>query len=127
MLENFSKEPIEIRVPTLTLETLEAFNRATGAALRGVHPVFPTCLRKTEFLWLDRVEVDFRKLLHLDQEYEYLEDLRAGDDLVITTKILEVKQRRSLRFFTLQTEITSGSRVKIRGTTAFLIREGGQE
>lgn len=66
-----------------------------------------------------------RALLHLDQEYEYLSPLCAGDHLTVTTRVGEIKERRGMQFVVLHTDIQCGAEKKIISNTTFVVRIKG--
>ena len=120
--------PITLEMEMLTEETVKAFALATSSEhFKTLPPSFATRFRKAEFEGLTRMNVDMRTLLHIEQEYEYLEPLKVGDKVAVSTKIAEWKERRSMTFVTLETTIMAGSATKIKSTTTFLLNTGGSK
>lgn len=118
--------PITLEMETITEETVKAFAHATSSEhFKTLPPSFATRFRKAEFEWLTRMNVDMRTLLHIEQEYEYLEPLKTGDKVSVSTKIAEWKERRQMTFVTLETTIMVGSSTKVKSTTTFLLNTGG--
>src|SRR6476660_206008 len=78
--------PIVQQLGAITRESIAAFARATKSEHFVSTPAtYPTIFRSTEFLWLDRLEIDLHQLLHTEQEYEYLRPLREGDVPTVST------------------------------------------
>ena len=122
-MQSYSTEPITTQ-HTITPASLSSFRLATLSEFTvGAPPTLPTLLRATEFMWLDRVGVDLRKLLHTDQEYEYVHDLPIGEPLLITTKIASDKRKRRLRFFELRSDVVAHGKTCVSITTHFVVRD----
>jgi len=118
--------PIEMEMETLTQSTIDNFARATFSEhYQTLPPSLATRFRKAEFEWLERMKVDMRTLLHVEQEYEYLIPLVAGDKVVISSQIVQWKERKSMTFVTIVTTISSAQTVKIKSNTTFLLQTGG--
>ena len=124
-----SVDPTQVMSKTferLTQLELDAYVRATALTPRtGIPPAFATRYRDTEFMWLEKSEVDMRQLLHTDQEYEYAEPLKVGDIPHAETRVTDVRQKRHLSFYTLVTTITSQGVLKVKATTTFVVRQVG--
>lgn len=102
---------------------LRRFEQATLTTRRDTPPLtFPTVYRATEFQWLDRLNIDMHRLLHTDQEYEYVEPLKEGDCPVVSTRIRDYRERRGMLFVTLESEIRANGVLKIRSYSAFVVR-----
>src|SRR5438477_40426 len=69
----------------------EAVARAAGHRAIPAPPTFPTALRPED----PRAEmnIDFRKVLHGEQEYRYEQPLYAGDVVLVTAKIADIYER----------------------------------
>lgn len=118
--------PIDLEMETLTEETLKGFAHATQSQhFKRIPPTLATRFRKAEFEWLEKMKVDMRTLLHIEQEYEYLFPLEVGDLVSVSTKIKEWKERKSMTFVTLETQIVANQIVKIKSLTTFLLQTGG--
>lgn len=118
--------PITFELPPLTTEAVGAFRKATHTQYAvGIPPTFPTCFRKAEFDWLDRIQVDMRTLLHTEQEYEYLKPLQNGDKLSVTTAVESCRERRGMTFIVLLSQVFKGDSEMIRSHTTFVLRTGG--
>jgi hypothetical protein len=111
----------------ISQSVVDAFNNATESKHSfGIPLTFCTVFRKCEFQWLYDLNVDFRNLLHTDQEYEYLRPLKVGDRPLIRTRLIDKKVRRSMNFYTLQTEVHCDGEIAILARSSFVIREPGE-
>jgi hypothetical protein len=100
---------LEFAPDPLTHVGLDAFLRATETLYCQTIPLtIYTLYRRSEFLWLERIRVDLRKLLHTEQEYEFLRPMVIGESLLVKTKLADKKIRSSLGFYTLSSEIFGG-------------------
>lgn len=116
-------DPIVWHAPAITEHQLEAFQHATGSTVVGTFGLtFATVFRAPEFLWLDRLKIDMRQLLHTDQTYEYFEPLKVGDTLTISTQVTEYKERRELLFVTVESDMSCEGVLKVRARSAFVVR-----
>ncbi len=121
-------KPIEFALDALTSEDVSNFAAATHSQFfQSIPPSFATRFRKAEFEWLNQLKVDMRTLLHVEQEYEYLSALFLGIPLNVSSRISEWKERRSMTFVTIETNISQTNEVKIKSSTTFLLQnaEGG--
>lgn len=118
--------PITFELPPLSDAVVTAFRKATRTEYaQSIPPTFPTCFRKAEFDWLDRIQVDMRTLLHTEQEYEYLVPLTIGDKLSVTTSVESCRERRGMTFIVLLSQAFRGDIEMIRSHTTFVLRTGG--
>ena len=89
-----------------------AFQPVAGDALVAP-PTFVTAFRSGEFTILQDLEVDLRKLLHGEQQYEYRRRVRPGDVLTCTPRIDAVKSKEtkkgSMVFLTTELSMTDAS------------------
>jgi len=115
---------IEVKLPRVTEAQINAFRVATRTTYSGTPPTFATLFRDAEWKWLDRLKINMRDLLHSDQEYHYLQPLKAGDEPVVATKMKSHRERRGMHFFTLETVISCNGVPKILAQTGFVVREG---
>jgi acyl dehydratase len=68
---------------------------------------------------------DFRYLLHGDERYEYVAPIYAGEDVQISTRVVDFYDRKggAMEFVSLETEIASEKRgVLVRGKRTLLHR-----
>ena len=114
-------------LPPITVERAEAFRRAT----RSDHspkfvPALVTIFRQAEFQWLDRLKVDWHKLLHAEQHYEYYAPLPLDKPVTIDSRLANVRVRKStavaLTFVEIETRVTCGV-LCVTALTNFVVRE----
>ena len=53
--------------------------------------------------------IDFTRVVHGDQEFDWLRPLRPNETLVATTTIESIRTKGSLEFLTLRTDMRDGS------------------
>jgi acyl dehydratase len=100
------------------------------AAFRDVFPdggtwVPPTILTAAEFSVFPTIvsdpdlALDFSRVIHGEQEYEWRRPLRVGETLVARARIASIRQRGALGFLTIETEIADadGTRVALARAT----------
>jgi hypothetical protein len=117
-----SAERIRYALPPLDANDIEVFRAATRTAHWKVPPTFCTFLRWAEWRWLDRLTVDMRGLLHTEQEYEYLAPLAPGDVFEVSTVLASDRERRGMRFVTLETTVEVRGRNVLVSRTSFVVR-----
>lgn len=128
LAEQAKLPPIEMDLEVLTPEIISAFGKATDSKhFRSIPPSFATRFRKAEFQWLDRMKVDMRTLLHIEQEYEYVSPLIVGKQVSVSSRISEWKERRAMTFVTIQTSVSQEKEVKIKSNTTFLLQNVGEK
>lgn len=109
-------------------ERVAAFAKAIGAdPTEGVPPTFAAvyCLGATApFLFGDpEAEVDFARLLHVEQEFEWDRHPEPGDTVTSQGRVVSDISRRGMRFLTFESTTTGadGSGV-CRSRALFVIR-----
>jgi hypothetical protein len=123
MIENheYQTEPIDQKA-------VEAFAKATMTEHSQFPLTFPTRYRQGEFEILNGLNVDFRQLLHSEQEYCILKPLEIGDVPVVRTCLKENKTKRGIQFVTVEMSLICGSVTKVTSLSTMVIRvpqEGG--
>lgn len=112
-----------------TAERLAAFSAAIGAPAREVAPpTFLTVGRKGEFELLQRLGVPLQRVLHGEQEYEYLRPIRAGDRVEYVTRLANVLEKRGtssfMQFLIFETAFTVRGETVARARTNIIHRGG---
>ncbi len=81
-------------------------------------------LMPADYLFHDEeVGVDYRMLVHGEQDYQFFQVVRPGDRLHIKGRIKDIYEKRSLQFVEFQTEVTNQRGEKVTVATAtFVIR-----
>jgi acyl dehydratase len=88
-------------------------DRARGfASLFGdPGPIPPTLVTAAEFSVIPTIvgdpdlDLDFAKVLHGSQEYEYVRPLEVGERLTARSRLASIRQRASAGFLTIETEL----------------------
>ncbi len=106
----------------VTEEEVQGFQKATLTQTSEVPLTFSTKYRHQEFELLRSLNVDFHELLHLEQGYQYLEPIKVGDSLEISSRISENKIKKNMQFITLETLISSGSQIKVISESKMVVR-----
>lgn len=103
----------------------EAAARAAGHPAIVAPPTFPTALRPDD----PRAEmgIDFRKVLHGEQSYEYRRPLYAGDVVAVTARIADIYEKTgksgTMDFLVLETEGRDpAGEVLYRGRSVVVVR-----
>lgn len=109
-------------------ERVAEFARSIGADPGdGVPPTFAAVYAlgaTAPFLFGDpEAEVDFAKLLHADQEFEWERYPQLGETVASQGHVVSDISRRGMRFLTFESQTTSADGSKIcRSRTLFVIR-----
>jgi acyl-CoA thioesterase FadM len=96
--------PVMFRV---TRERVEAFRRLFD----GFDRIPPTFLTAAEFSVLPQIlgdpelDLDFRRVVHASQEYEYRRPLRVDEDLTVAARIASIRQKGGNGFVTIETTV----------------------
>ena len=113
---------------TITSEKLNVFRSAVQASTEGVPPTYLTRLREGEFELLTRWGVTLDRVLHAEQEYEYLAPLLEGHTLRYRTRFLDLIEKKGnagiLNFLAFELEVSDKrlGTLLARGWTNFVIR-----
>ena len=111
----------------VSTERVAAF-RAVFGEKRDVVP--PTFLTAAEFAAFPAViadpdlALDFARVVHGEQEYEWRRPLRVGETLTARSRIASAKVRGSLGFLTIETELRDESDEKVAVCRATMIERG---
>lgn len=93
-------------------ERIAAFARAIGSADTAVAP--PTFMKAVEGendssrRILDALGVDLKRVLHAEQQFEYLAPIRGGDTLRVQRTVAEIYERKngSMEFIVIESSVT---------------------
>lgn len=94
----------------VTVERIAAFAKSVGLPeTRVAPPTFMTVFRRGELDLLDAIGVKLAHVLHAEQEYEYMQDIQAGDRVRLESKLAHVAEKETasvdMQFLTFETEI----------------------
>lgn len=106
---------------------LAAFAQAIGGKTREAAPAtFLTVGRKGEFELLQRFGIPLSRVLHGEQEYEYLKPIRAGDQVEYVTQLINVLEKRGstnfMQFLIFATDFTVSGEVVAKARTNIIHR-----
>ncbi len=86
-------------------------------------PTFGSCLRllaPAEELSYESLGIDYKRLLHAEESFEYYLPLYANDEVVLQGEVIDIfdKKGGALQFLVMQTEIKKNQKLAqvIRGT-----------
>jgi hypothetical protein len=111
----------------VTAERVAAFRDVFGESGDVVPPTFLTALEFAAFpAVIDDPELalDFRRVLHGDQEYEWMRQPRVGERLTARCRISSAKARGDLAFLTIETEVRDADGAIIAVCRATMIERG---
>ncbi len=109
-------------------ERVEAFARAIGAnPADGVPPTFAAVyslgVTASQLFGDDEAAIDFAKLLHAEQEFEWTRHPKVGETLTSRGRVASDTSRRGMRFLTFETDtVDSGESPVCRSRALFVIR-----
>jgi len=109
-------------------ERVADFARSIGADLaEGVPPTFAAVYSlgaTAPYLFGDpEADIDFAKLLHADQEFEWERHPQLGETVTSQGHVVSDISRRGIRFLTFEAQTTGAGGSKIcRSRTLFVIR-----
>lgn len=93
-------------------------------------PILPTFMEAID-MWsgptfedlMEQLEIDMKKLLHGEQEYEYFAPIYAGDTIHAETKVTDVKAKRNgMAFYTLETVYRNQNDEKVMAARMMLVK-----
>jgi acyl dehydratase len=113
----------------LVADRVASFARAVGHPGTGVPPTFatvPELAAGLENVLADReLGLDLSRVLHAEQEYEWVRPLALGDAITAVARIEEIRSRGDLEFLTLRTELRDEAGEVVVAARSRLIVRGG--
>lgn len=109
-------------------ERVADFARAIGADPSGGVPptyaaVYALGATAPQLFGDEDAAIDFARLLHAEQEFEWQRHPRAGETVTSVGRVASDTSRRGMRFVTLETETTDAAGAPVcRSRTLFVIR-----
>lgn len=103
-VEGKTYAPVTFRI---TQERVEAFR----ALFDGSDRVPLTILTAAEFSVFPGIvgdpelDLDFRRVVHASQEYDYRRALQVGEDLTVTARIASIRRKGGNGFLTIETTV----------------------
>ena len=110
-------------------DRVAAFARAIGAdPAGGVPPTFATVyslgMTAPQLFGDEEAAVDFGRLLHAEQEFEWERHPRVGETVTSRARVASDTSRRGMRFVSLETDTADGKGQPVcRSRALFVIRE----
>lgn len=74
-------------------------------------PIPPTLVTAAEFSVIPTIvgdpdlDLDFARVVHGSQEYEYVRPLEVGERLTVRSRLASIRQRAAVGFLTIETEL----------------------
>lgn len=101
--------------------------RAIFGLNEGVPPTFLTAAEFTVFppiLGDPRLDLDFSRVLHSSQEYEYVRPLREGEAITVNARIEAIRVKGSNGFMTVLMEMVDPDGAPVAFARSTLIERG---
>jgi len=92
---------------TVDPERVAAFRRVFGVT-EGVPPTFVTAAEFTVFpdvIGDPNLELDFSRVVHADQTYEFARPFRLGETVAVRPRIAQIRSKGGQSFLTIETTI----------------------
>lgn len=121
------KEKIEFQAGPITTKDIELFSSATLSTHSSFPLTFPTSYRKAEFEFLIELNINMRNLLHTEQAYTYYSPLLVGDSPLAVSQLKENKERKGMRFITIETQLICNGEKRVTSESTFVIRESADK
>jgi hypothetical protein len=117
-----------IRFP-VSSERVGAFARAVGHTGEGVPPTFATAPEieaMRQVIDDPELELDFTRVVHADQSYEWRRPIAVGDVLVATPSIASIRSKAGSELLVIETEIVDDAGAPVVSARCTLVvRPGG--
>jgi len=68
------------------------------------------------------LRLDYSRLVHSDQKFEYLRPIRVGDELTVRASVEEIKPLGTNEIATFKTDVFSGSELVVTGWSKIVVR-----
>jgi hypothetical protein len=112
---------------TVTPEHVASFARVVGQDEPGVPPTFLTVAEFAVFGSIvadPELELDFERVVHGDQEYEWHRPLRVGEALEVVSRIASIRERGANGFLTIEVDVTAADGEHVATARATMIERG---
>ena len=103
----------------------QEFARSLGHTSVCAPPTFPivvTMAAMEKSFYDPALNMDFSRVVHSDQRFEYTRPIAVGDNLVVTTIIEEIKALGNNDIATFRTEVTSNGEPVVTGWSKLVVR-----
>jgi acyl-coenzyme A thioesterase PaaI-like protein len=108
-------------------ERVEAFRRAVGGAGAGVPLTFVTAAEFSSFPAIvgdPELALDFSRVVHADQEYEFARPLRVGETVTVRSRIAQARAKGGQAFLTIETELRDEAGAVVVTARATMLERG---
>jgi len=68
------------------------------------------------------LQLDYSRLVHSDQKFEYLRPIRVGDELTVAASVEEIKPLGTNEIATFKTDVFSGDELVVTGWSKIVVR-----
>jgi acyl dehydratase len=96
---------------TVDEQRVALFREAVGEAGRIVPPTFATAAEFAVMPFIvgdAELGLDFSRVVHAEQEYEWRRPFRMGETLTVRSRIASIRQKAGNGFLTIHTELLDG-------------------
>jgi acyl dehydratase len=93
---------------TIDEQRVALFREAVGEAGRIVPPTFATAAEFAVMPFIvgdAELGLDFTRVVHAEQEYEWYRPFRMGEALTVRSRIASIRQKAGNGFLTIETEV----------------------
>jgi acyl dehydratase len=93
---------------TVDEQRVALFREAVGEAGRIVPPTFATAAEFAVMRFIvgdAELGLDFSRVVHAEQEYEWYRPFRMGEALTVRSRIASIRQKAGNGFLTIETEV----------------------
>jgi acyl dehydratase len=111
----------------ITPDLVAAFGDLFGGPA-GVHPTLVTAAESSLYPTIigdPALDLDFRRVVHGSQEYEYRRALRVGETLVVEAHISSIRHKGGNGFLTVEMRFRDGVGELVATATSLMIERGG--
>jgi hypothetical protein len=112
----------------VTAERVAAFREVFGETRDVIPPTFLTAVEFAAFpavLEDPNLGLDFARIVHGDQEYEWRRQPREGERLIARSRIASAKARGNTAFLTIETEVRDSDGGTVAVCRATMIERRG--
>jgi N-terminal half of MaoC dehydratase len=112
---------------TIDATRLDAFRRAIGQRGGGVPVTFVTAAEFSSFPAIvgdPELALDFSRVVHADQEYEFERPLRVGETLTVWPRIAQIRAKGGQSFLTIETVLSDDDGSVVVTARATMLERG---
>jgi acyl dehydratase len=112
---------------TVDEDRVALFRASVGEAKDIVPPTFATAAEFAVFPLIvgdPELGLNFTRVVHAEQEYEWRRPLRIGESLTVRSRIASIRQKAGNGFLTIQTELLDGRGELVVLARATMIERG---